>query len=88
MARKLAEWGDDIEADSDHAEYYKDRSRWWFHRQQSTVKPELTLNLASKRRAALMALAEDEEFDDEEGGLWNWNVKWEELDENILNKKL
>ncbi|PKY33667.1 hypothetical protein RhiirB3_452750 [Rhizophagus irregularis] len=52
-----------------------------------------------------MALAEDEEFDDEEGiesklkelvvtistdkgGLWNWNVKWEELDENILNKKL
>ncbi|CAB4433109.1 unnamed protein product [Rhizophagus irregularis] len=80
MARKLAEWGDDIEADSDHAEYYKDRSR--------CVKPELTLNLASKRRAALMALAEDEEFDDEEGGLWNWNVKWEELDENILNKKL
>ncbi|PKB95704.1 hypothetical protein RhiirA5_436205 [Rhizophagus irregularis] len=41
-----------------------------------------------------MALAEDEEFDEEEGiieskrGLWNWNVKWEELDENILNKKL
>ncbi|PKC54922.1 hypothetical protein RhiirA1_403271 [Rhizophagus irregularis] len=85
--------------------------------QNNSVKPELTLNLASKRRAALMALAEDEEFDDEEvimmtmktkpkkgkrklvkelvvtistdkGGLWNWNVKWEELDENILNKKL
>ncbi|CAB4488660.1 unnamed protein product [Rhizophagus irregularis] len=29
MARKLAEWGDDIEADSGQEEYYKDRSRWW-----------------------------------------------------------
>ncbi|UZO17184.1 uncharacterized protein OCT59_008545 [Rhizophagus irregularis] len=88
--------GDDIEVDSGQEEYYKDRSRWWFHRQQTTsitntreameaelnnekdiltlatigasqnnsVKPELTLNLASKRRAAFMALAEDEEFDD------------------------
>ncbi|CAB5323553.1 unnamed protein product [Rhizophagus irregularis] len=194
MARKLAEWDDDIEADRGQEEYYKDRSRWWFHRQQfrarelamdeadrlreqqeieleqhrlqtleeerkqreeameaelnnekeiltlatngtsqnNSVKPKLTLNLASKRRAALMAPAEDEEFDDEEGieskrkrrilvpleysdneddenkteerkkkikelvatiptdkeGLWNWNVKWEELDENILSKKL
>ncbi|UZO17193.1 uncharacterized protein OCT59_008554 [Rhizophagus irregularis] len=32
--------------------------------QNNSVKPELTLNLASKRRAAFMALAEDEEFDD------------------------
>ncbi|CAB4398051.1 unnamed protein product [Rhizophagus irregularis] len=79
--------GDDIEVDSGQEEYYKDRSRWWFHRQQTmeaelnnekdiltlatigasqnnSVKPELTLNLASKRRAAFMALAEDEEFDD------------------------
>ncbi|RGB26853.1 hypothetical protein C1646_769896 [Rhizophagus diaphanus] len=92
MTRKLAEWGDDIEDDSGQEEYYKDRSRWWFHRQQfraceltiveadrnltlatvgasqnNSVKLKLTLNLASKRRAALMALAEDEEFDDEEG---------------------
>ncbi|CAB4446557.1 unnamed protein product [Rhizophagus irregularis] len=131
MARKLAEWGDDIEADSGQEEYYKDRSRWWFHQQQfrareltideadrlreqqeieleqhdllqtleeerkqreeatmeaelnnekeiltfatdgasqiNRVKPKLTLNLASKRRAALMTLAEDEEFDEEEG---------------------
>ncbi|CAG8705095.1 466_t:CDS:2, partial [Funneliformis mosseae] len=100
--------------------------------QNNNVKARLTLSLASKRRAALMAPAEEEEFDDEEGieskrkrrilvpleysdnedderkteerkkkikdlveniptdkeGLWNWNVKWEELDENILNKKL
>ncbi|PKK57876.1 hypothetical protein RhiirC2_858031 [Rhizophagus irregularis] len=122
MARKLAEWGDDIEADSGQEEYYKDRSRWWFHRQQfraheadrlreqqeieleqhdllqtleeerkqreeatmeaelnnekeiltlatdgasqnNRVKPKLTLNLASKRRAALMTLAEDDEED-------------------------
>ncbi|GET61177.1 hypothetical protein GLOIN_2v1787752 [Rhizophagus irregularis DAOM 181602=DAOM 197198] len=35
--------------------------------QNNSVKPKLTLNLASKRRAALMAPAEDEEFDDEEG---------------------
>ncbi|GES81121.1 hypothetical protein GLOIN_2v575193 [Rhizophagus clarus] len=191
MARKLAEWDDDIEAERGQEEYYRDRSRWWFHRQQfrarelaideadrlreqqeieleqqrlqtleeerkqreeaieaelnnekeilalvtngiSQNKPKLTLNLASKRRAALMAPAEDEEFDDDEGieskrkrrilvpleysdneddenrteerkkrikelvatiptdkeGLWNWNVKWEELDENILSKKL
>ncbi|GET60698.1 hypothetical protein GLOIN_2v1736813 [Rhizophagus irregularis DAOM 181602=DAOM 197198] len=86
----------EIRFDSGQEEYYKDRSRWWFHRQQTTsitntreameaelnnekdiltlatigasqnnsVKPELTLNLASKRRAAFMALAEDEEFDD------------------------
>ncbi|PKC55012.1 hypothetical protein RhiirA1_476321 [Rhizophagus irregularis] len=27
MARKLAEWGDDIEADSGQEEYYKDRAR-------------------------------------------------------------
>ncbi|CAI2177866.1 17037_t:CDS:2 [Funneliformis geosporum] len=163
MARKLAEWDDDVEAERGQEEYYRDRSRWWFHRQQfrarelaldesdrlreqqdidaeqrriewermleeerkqreeaivmelnaekeistnstngtsqhNNVKAKLTLNLASKRRAALMAPAEEEEFDDEEDlveniptdkeGLWNWNVKWEELDENILNKKL
>jgi hypothetical protein len=35
--------------------------------QNNSVKPKLTLNLASKRRAALMALAADEEFDEEEG---------------------
>ncbi|CAB4398012.1 unnamed protein product [Rhizophagus irregularis] len=35
--------------------------------QNNSIKPKLTLNLASKRRAALMAPAEDEEFDDEEG---------------------
>ncbi|PKY57151.1 hypothetical protein RhiirA4_411551 [Rhizophagus irregularis] len=93
---KVSGMGDDIEADSGQEEYYKDRSRWGFHRQQfrahtreameaelnnekeiltlstigasqnNSVKPELTLNLASKCRAALMALAEDEEFDDEE----------------------
>ncbi|PKY30504.1 hypothetical protein RhiirB3_418793 [Rhizophagus irregularis] len=113
MARKLAEWGDDIEADSGQEEYYKDRSHeadrlreqqeieLEQHRlqtleeerkqreeameaelnnkkeiltlatngasQNNSVKPKLTLNLTSKRRAALMALAEDEEFDDEEG---------------------
>jgi RNA-binding protein 25 len=94
----------------------------------NNIKAKLTLNLASKRRAALMAPAEDEEFDDDEGieskrkrrilvpleysdneddekkteerkkkikdlvatiptdkeGLWNWNVKWEELDEVIF----
>jgi hypothetical protein len=193
MARKLAEWDDDVEAERGQEEYYRDRSRWWFHRQQArarelamdetdrsreqqeiefeqhrlrtleeerqrleaieaelnnekeiltlatngasqnnNIKAKLTLNLASKRRAALMAPTEDEEFDDDEGieskrkrrilvpleysdneddekkteerkkkikdlvatiptdkeGLWNWNVKWEELDENILNKKL
>ncbi|CAB4398040.1 unnamed protein product [Rhizophagus irregularis] len=27
MARKLVEWGDDIEADSGQEEYYKDRAR-------------------------------------------------------------
>ncbi|PKY28526.1 hypothetical protein RhiirB3_444728 [Rhizophagus irregularis] len=47
-----------------------------------------------KEILTLATIAEDEEFDEEEGiieskrGLWNWNVKWEELDENILNKKL
>ncbi|RGB26854.1 hypothetical protein C1646_799893 [Rhizophagus diaphanus] len=35
--------------------------------QNNSVKLKLTLNLASKRRAALMELAEDEESDDEEG---------------------
>ncbi|CAB4488688.1 unnamed protein product [Rhizophagus irregularis] len=29
MARKLAEWGDDIEADSGQEEYYKDSSEHW-----------------------------------------------------------
>lgn len=187
MARKLAEWDDDVEAERGQEEYYRDRSRWWFHRQQfrarelamdeadrlreqseieseqrrlewermleeerkqraeameleketlihsnGNVKAKLTLNLGSKRRAALMVPAEDEEFDDDESieskrkrrilvpleysdneddekkteerkrkikdlvatiptdkeGLWNWNIKWEELDENILSKKL
>ncbi|RIA79856.1 hypothetical protein C1645_793674 [Glomus cerebriforme] len=194
MARKLAEWDDDAEAERGQEEYYRDRSRWWFHRQQfrarelamdesdrlreqqeieseqhrlrmleeerkqraeaieaelnnekeisilatngtsqnNNVKAKLTLNLSSKRRAALMTSTEDEEFDDDEGieskrkrrvlvpleysdneddekkteerkkkikelvatiptdkeAIWNWNVKWEELDENILSKKL
>ncbi|PKY59390.1 hypothetical protein RhiirA4_412413, partial [Rhizophagus irregularis] len=35
--------------------------------QNNSIKPKLTLNLASKRRATLMAPADDEEFDDEEG---------------------
>ncbi|CAB4398013.1 unnamed protein product [Rhizophagus irregularis] len=109
MARKLAEWGDDIEADSGQEEYYKDRSHEADRlreqqeieleqhdllqtleeerkqREEATmeaelnnekeiltfatdgasqnnrVKPKLTLNLASKRRAALMTLAEDDE---------------------------
>ncbi|POG57781.1 hypothetical protein GLOIN_2v1736813 [Rhizophagus irregularis DAOM 181602=DAOM 197198] len=71
--RELSGMGDDIEVDSGQEEYYKDRSRWWFHRQQkameaelnnekdiltlatigasqnNSVKPELTLNLASKQ---------------------------------------
>ncbi|CAB4444051.1 unnamed protein product [Rhizophagus irregularis] len=94
MARKLAEWGDDIEADSGQEEYYKDSSEHTLEEerkqreeameaelnnkkeiltlatvgvsQNNSVKPKLTLNLTSKRRTALMALAEDEEFDDEE----------------------
>ncbi|RGB25767.1 hypothetical protein C1646_722917 [Rhizophagus diaphanus] len=134
----LAEWGDDIEADSGQEEYYKDRNLTLDTigaSQNNSVKPKLTLNLASKRHAALMALDEDEEFDDEEGieskrkrrilvplkysdneddenkteerkrklvkelvatiptdkgGLWNLNVKWEELDElqPFVSKKI
>ncbi|CAG8453572.1 8947_t:CDS:10 [Cetraspora pellucida] len=158
MARKLAEWDDDIEAERGQEDYYRDRNRWWFHRQQfraremamdeqdklreqqeietelrqqelektleeekkqrseitetelneekelapfttngssqsgTNIKAKLTLNISSKRRAALMTkrrikdLVETIPTDKE--GLWKWNVKWEELDENILNNKL
>ncbi|CAG8472344.1 10031_t:CDS:10 [Dentiscutata heterogama] len=181
MARKLAEWDDDVEAERGQEEYYRDRNRWWFHRQQyraremamdeqdklreqqeieselrqqewertleeekkqraetteaesheekeltpfttngssqssTNIKAKLTLNIASKRRAALMTkrrvlvpLEYSDDEDDEKRtedrkrrikdlvetiptdkeGLWKWNVKWEELDENILNNKL
>ncbi|CAB4425870.1 unnamed protein product [Rhizophagus irregularis] len=50
IGRKLAEWDD---AGRGQEEYYKDRSRWWFHRQQF-------------RARELATPAEDEEFDDEE----------------------
>ncbi|GBC29471.2 hypothetical protein GLOIN_2v1712394 [Rhizophagus irregularis DAOM 181602=DAOM 197198] len=53
--------------------------------QNNSVKPKLTLNLTSKRRAALMALAEDEEFDDEEGIK---SKRKRRILENILSKKL
>ncbi|CAB4387429.1 unnamed protein product [Rhizophagus irregularis] len=77
--------------------------------QNNSVKPKLTLNLASKRRATLMTSAEDDMKKDDEnkteerkkkikelvatiptdkGGFWKWNVKWEELDENVLSKRL
>ncbi|CAB4488692.1 unnamed protein product [Rhizophagus irregularis] len=59
---KISGMGDDIEADSDQEEYYKDRSRWWFHRQQFRAR-ELTIDEADRRIL-------------------------EELDENILSKKL
>ncbi|CAG8544550.1 5538_t:CDS:10 [Dentiscutata erythropus] len=181
MARKLAEWDDDVEAERGQEEYYRDRNRWWFHRQQyraremamdeqdklreqqeieselrqqewertleeekkqraeiteaesheekeltpfttngssqssTNIKAKLTLNISSKRRAALMTkrrvlvpLEYSDDEDDEKRtedrkrrikdlvetiptdkeGLWKWNVKWEELDENILNNKL
>ncbi|GBC43087.2 RNA-binding protein 25-like [Rhizophagus irregularis DAOM 181602=DAOM 197198] len=100
---------DDIEADRGQEEYYKDRSSAVVpsktvqstnsnacHNgasQNNSDKPKLTLNLASKRRAALMTqLKTDEDFDDEEGieskrkrrilkdieiGM---NVKWKELE--------
>ncbi|CAJ0760720.1 3525_t:CDS:10, partial [Entrophospora sp. SA101] len=153
MARKLAEWDDDIEAERGQEEYYRDRPRWWFHRQQyrarelamdeqdrhkeqqevekrrleleriieeekrqrteameteinfekdasltasngsqnNNIKAKLTLNLSSKRRAAerrkkIKDLVETIPTDKE--GLWKWNVKWEELDEAIIEKKL
>ncbi|CAG8462042.1 2196_t:CDS:10 [Paraglomus occultum] len=180
MARKLAEWNDDVEAERGTEQYYRDRSRWWYHRQQvrarelaadeqdrlqeqeeieaekrrqqreraleerkqneelienekvtkplsetdtnstpnvqdingSTqtnnggIKAKLTLNITNKRRAAVMAAAADDEESDEDESetrwkrralvpleykkeeLWKWEVKWDELDENILNKKL
>ncbi|UZO17264.1 uncharacterized protein OCT59_008624 [Rhizophagus irregularis] len=61
--------------------------------QNNSVKPKLTLNLTSKRRAALMALAEDEEFDDEEGikSKRKRRILWrlyQRIKENILSKKL
>ncbi|KAG9297740.1 hypothetical protein G9A89_011255 [Geosiphon pyriformis] len=196
-ARKFAEWDDDLEAERGVEEYYRDRSRWWYHRQQfrareiaqdeqdrlheqqeieaeqrrqeweRTLEEErkqreieaetngtnappphatngagqainngkatrLTLNISNLRRTTMIAPAEvDDDSDDEEAdakkkkrvlvpleysddddnekksedrkrkitdlvatipldkeGLWNWNVKWEELDEHILGKKL
>ncbi|CAG8586293.1 10488_t:CDS:2 [Ambispora leptoticha] len=201
-ARKFAEWDDDLEAERGVEEYYRDRTRWWHHRQQfrarelaqdeqdriheeqeieaekrrqewekmleeekkqrteaeasesngktaailTTHPPsngdvqignngkskKLTLNISNKRRTTLIAPAEEgEDSDDEETdakkkkrvlvpleysdddddekktedrkrkitdlvatiptdkeGLWNWNVKWEELDEQILSQKL
>ncbi|CAG8498179.1 44435_t:CDS:10 [Gigaspora margarita] len=173
MARKLAEWDDDVEAERGQEEYYRDRNRWWFHRQQyraremamdeqdklreqqeietelrqqewertleeekkqraeamevaeshedkeltsfttngssqssTNIKAKLTLNISSKRLLVPLEYSDDE--DDEKRtedrkrkikdlvetiptdkeGLWKWNVKWEELDENILNNKL
>ncbi|CAG8456263.1 3481_t:CDS:10 [Cetraspora pellucida] len=162
MARKLAEWDDDIEAERGQEDYYRDRNRWWFHRQQfraremamdeqdklreqqeietelrqqelektleeekkqrseitetelneekelapfttngssqsgTNIKAKLTLNISSKRRAALMTTEDRkrrikdlvETIPTDKEGLWKWNVKWEELDENILNNKL
>ncbi|CAB4444146.1 unnamed protein product [Rhizophagus irregularis] len=121
MARKLAEWGDDIEADSGQEEYYKDSSEHTLEEerkqreeameaelnnkkeiltlatvgvsQNNSVKPKLTLNLTSKRRTALMALAEDEEFDDEEGikSKRKRRILWrlyQRIKENIPSKKL
>ncbi|PKY40211.1 hypothetical protein RhiirA4_394388 [Rhizophagus irregularis] len=120
MARKLAEWGDDIEADSGQEEYYKDRSRWWFHQQQfrahtreameaelnnekeiltlstigasqnNSVKPELTLNLASKcikskrKRRILVPLKYSDNEDDEN----KTEERKKKINENILSKKL
>ncbi|CAG8572177.1 8743_t:CDS:10 [Racocetra persica] len=167
MARKLAEWDDDVEAERGQEDYYRDRNRWWFHRQQfraremamdeqdklreqqeietelrqqelektleeekkqrsettetelneekelapfttngssqnsTNIKAKLTLNIASKRQYSddeddekrtedrkrrIKDLVETIPTDKE--GLWKWNVKWEELDENILNNKL
>ncbi|PKY29188.1 hypothetical protein RhiirB3_417779, partial [Rhizophagus irregularis] len=96
IGRKLAEWDD---AERGQEEYYKDRARELASMNEAdSVKPKLTLNLASKCRAALIAPAEDEEFDDEEGieskrkrrilVPLEYNVKREELDENILSEKL
>ncbi|CAB4444143.1 unnamed protein product [Rhizophagus irregularis] len=143
MARKLAEWGDDIEADSDlvggqfrareltidDADRLREQQEIELeqHRlqtleeerkqreeameaelnnkkeiltlatvgvsQNNSVKPKLTLNLTSKRRTALMALAEDEEFDDEEGikSKRKRRILWrlyQRIKENIPSKKL
>ncbi|CAG8723589.1 4098_t:CDS:10, partial [Acaulospora morrowiae] len=165
MARKLAEWDDDVEAERGQEEYYRDRSRWWSHRQQvraremavdeqdrireqqefeaeqrrieweraleeekrlraeameaelseekdllthsangsfssNNIKAKLTLNISSKqysdneddekktedRKKKIKDLVDIIPSDRE--GLWKWNVKWEELDETIIDKKL
>ncbi|CAJ0757184.1 23719_t:CDS:10 [Entrophospora sp. SA101] len=172
MARKLSELDDDIEAETGQEEYYRDRSRWWFHRQQyrtrelamdeqdrqkeqqeieaekrrlewehtieeekrqqikameaeeiskkdssliaassvsqnNNIKAKLTLNISSKRLLVPLEYSDDDDDDEKKNeerrkkikdlveiiptnkeGLWKWNVKWEELDEAIIDKKL
>ncbi|PKC03770.1 hypothetical protein RhiirA5_423272 [Rhizophagus irregularis] len=66
----LAEWGDDIEADSGQDYKYR-RSRWWFHRQQFRAR-ELAIDEAYRLREQQEIELEQHRLQTLEK-LWKWN---------------
>ncbi|CAB5186421.1 unnamed protein product [Rhizophagus irregularis] len=62
MARKLAEWGDDIEADSGQEEYYKDSSEHWrlYQRIKENILSKKLQPFVSKRIVEYLGVQEYE----------------------------